>query len=761
MDDQMERSQKIIISILYVLVVFGLSHLLGIGINSNINIPMQFLIVVLVSLLVKFFIYNPFILYILLSLSLILSVMVHRFIRPFIFDFLDRVIVLFKNIYNNFQGIENIQSENILFYWIIIVTVISLFTALSLFKRRFIYLLLPVYLSFYVIYWYNYYDISLGLLASFLFFFIILLGLYNYNKEKDSNRDGQSFLDIYPIWLRTTIAYSFIILALAIVLPKSYNYIRWDYLSRKVYSTFPIVEELRSYNEYTRSGGNALSFDFSITGFQNTTSRLGGPVELSQRKIMTIRAKEKTYLRGKVNHIYSGYSWEPYNFPFLQRRVGSTYNFYSFNERDMYNEEYISILNHRFSSTTIFTTLWPTEVITEKGNTYLMSEDREIVFGEGIYEGENYFVRVQRPEPYGIQVARGVLNYKEDLENINVYLSIPNDTITQRTRSLSRFITDGLDTDFQKASAIESYLRRNYEYKLDVAQVPEDKDFVDFFLFDSREGYCTYYASAMAILLRLEGIPSRYVEGYLAYDRIDSDLYEVRQEHAHAWVEAFIEPVGWMTFEPTPAYSTELRLENYIEPEDDDDIVTPGSETPTSPTDVDGPGIDADDDIRGPSRDPGGGDEPTPTPDETNNYLVFLVIVAGLLIVPFRFIYGFILYSKEIKKHKHKGDYRYLIYIYKQIITLNELLGYPQLPGETHFDYSKRIGYKFYDYNEAGFNEITNTFVEAKYGDKEISKDHIMQFEKYRETLESKLRIHWGLRIYYYRKYVSKRYWKI
>lgn len=761
MDNQMERSQKLIITILYILVVFGLSHLLGIGINSNINILLQLLIVVAVSLLVKFFLYNPFILYVLLSISLLASIIIHRFVYPFIFDFLDRTILLFKNIYSNFQGIENIFEENILIYWILIVVVISLFTSLSLFKRRFIFLILPVYLTFYIIYWYNYYDISLNLLASFLFFFIILLGLYNYNKEKDSTKETVSFLDIYPLWIKTTIVYSLIILSLALFLPKSYNYIRWDYLSRKVYSAFPIVEELRTHNEYTRSGGSALSFDFSISGFQNTSSNLGGPVELSQRRIMTIRANEKTYLRGKVSHIYSGYSWEPYNFPFLQRRIGSTYNYYDFEERDLYKEEYISILNHRFSSTTIFTTLWPTEVISDKGSTYLMSDDREIIFGEGIYEGENYFVRVQRPEPYGVQVARGIDNKKEDLENKDIYLSLPNDTITQRTRNLSQFITKDLDTDFQKAGAIESYLRRTYEYKLDVAEVPENTDFVDFFLFESKEGYCTYYASAMAILLRLEGIPSRYVEGYIAQDRVKDDLFEVRQEHAHAWVEAYIEPVGWMLFEPTPAYSTDIRLENYIEPEEDDEVINPTPDDPATPDDNESPVIEADDDIRGPSRDPGGEDTPVEIPEETNRYLSFIFIIVGISVLPLRFLYGYILYKREMKRNKEQSNYKYLIYLFRQIVVLNDLLGYPQLPGETHFDYSKRIGYKFYDYTEIGFKEITEIFVESKYGNRNISDNDILEFEKYRINLESKLRIHWGLRIYYYRKYVSKRYWRI
>jgi len=761
MDNQIDKSQKVMITIVYVFVVFGLSHLFGVGINSNISLPFQILLVSLISILVKFFLFNPFTLYILLSLSLVVSFIIHRFIKPFIFDFFDQIIYLFQNIYGNFQGTENIYEENILAYWILIVFIISLFTSLSLFKRRFIYLILPVYLAFYIFYWYNYYDISLVLLASFLFFFILLIGLYNFTKEKDRSKDQNSFMDLYPIWIKTTFVYVIAILALAIILPKSYDYIRWDWLQRKVYSTFPIVEELRSYDEYTRSGGDAFSFNFSLTGFQGSQSNLGGPVTLSQKKVMTIRASEKVYLRGTVNHIYSGYSWESYNFPFLQRKVGTTYNYFTFEERDYYEEEYISILNHKFASTTIFSPLWPTEVITENGVNILVSKDREIISSDGVYDGENYFVKVQKPKPYGVLISKGIDNKKEDLEDKSVYLSLPQDVITQRTLELAKLITSGLDDDFNKAVAIEKYLRENYKYNIDVVNVPEDRDFVDFFLFESKEGYCTYYASAMAILLRLEGIPTRYVEGYIAQDRISDDIFEVRQEHAHAWVEAFIEPVGWMLFEPTPAYSTELRLENYVEPEEDPDDDQEVPTTPTEGEDSEGPIIEADDDIRGPSRDPGGEDETIDDTSEANNYIVFFIFIAGLLIVPLRLIYGLAQLYRQDKENKYKAQNKYLIYLFKQIVILNDLLGYPQLSGETHFDYSKRIGYKFYDYNQISFNDITEIFVETKYGFKEIQDEDIKVFEKYRSNLESKLRVHWGLRIYYYRKYISKKYWKI
>jgi hypothetical protein len=80
------------------------------------------------------------------------------------------------------------------------------------------------------------------------------------------------------------------------------------------------------------------------------------------------------------------------------------------------------------------------------------------------------------------------------------------------------------------------------------------------FLFDTRKGHCEYFASAMAIMLRNIGIPSRLVNGFRngEYNRI-GDNWIVRQYHAHSWVEAYFPPNGWIEFDPTPAQPPSSR----------------------------------------------------------------------------------------------------------------------------------------------------------------------------------------------------------
>jgi len=108
-------------------------------------------------------------------------------------------------------------------------------------------------------------------------------------------------------------------------------------------------------------------------------------------------------------------------------------------------------------------------------------------------------------------------------------------------------------TEDNKARAIEKYLRRNYGYTLQLlpATVPDP---LANFLFERRKGHCEYFASAMAVMLRAIGIPSRVVTGFMSgvYNPL-TGWQVVRASDAHSWVEAWIPGHGWTTYDPTPA----------------------------------------------------------------------------------------------------------------------------------------------------------------------------------------------------------------
>jgi len=134
-----------------------------------------------------------------------------------------------------------------------------------------------------------------------------------------------------------------------------------------------------------------------------------------------------------------------------------------------------------------------------------------------------------------------------------IYLQLP--ALDPRIARLATQIAASSRNDFDKASAIENYLRAHFGYTLELPRTaPEDP--VASFLFERKRGHCEYFASAMAVMLRTLGIPSRVVNGFRSDEFNDvTGNYVIRAKNAHSWVEAYFPGYGWRTFDPTPGGS--------------------------------------------------------------------------------------------------------------------------------------------------------------------------------------------------------------
>jgi hypothetical protein len=99
---------------------------------------------------------------------------------------------------------------------------------------------------------------------------------------------------------------------------------------------------------------------------------------------------------------------------------------------------------------------------------------------------------------------------------------------------------------------IQTYLRTTFSYSLTTPPPQAGRDPVDYFLFDAPGGFCSYFASAMAVLLRVNGVPARVASGYAtgSYDS-ERQAYRISAGDAHAWVEVYFPGLGWVEFEPT------------------------------------------------------------------------------------------------------------------------------------------------------------------------------------------------------------------
>ena len=758
MDRIHKKNQARIYNFLYVSLVFILVYQFGLGIGLKLNLYLQLILVLFISMLVKFFLLNPFILYILSIIGLIGGLIINHYLNPFIMPLYESLYSLFQNIINNFMGKENINTDNLLLYWSLLIILVSLYNAYILFKNKSIYLLLPVYIAAFLYYWYTFYDQAYWLISSFFIGFIFLMGLNRFLKEVPKFENQiHNISSFYELWLQTAVKYGIIIVLLALVLPKNNNYIRWSWLQDKVVTHFPFVEELRSYDANQRDRGQASLFNFSMTGSTTSSSRLGGPVNLSDKKIMTVFSSEGNYLRGNVQHIYNGSQWQ-------RVRKSPTYhslreNFSSWSKEDI--ESYYSYVNltihyNDFASTTLFSPYKPAYVNSDIGSKILLKQDDLLELPQGIYDGESYSIGVQKPHPYEVLLSSGVNFWKVDIDNLEIYLQVPEDKITERTRALVTGIVKDLEDDYDKTLAIETYLRKNYSYNLYPEPVPHNVDFVDYFLFESQEGYCTYYATAMAIMLRLEGIPSRYVEGYLALVPSGNGVYEVRENNTHTWVEAFIEPLGWLQFEPTPAYPTIARTElNQSEDKGEtNDEETNTDREPSQNNLDDMPEISDDSDLGFNSDFI---DYNKSSRKEIITKVITLLLIGFILILPIRYIIGFLKLTSREKKVKKSSPVKRVVYLYDQTVSLMGLIGHPQESGETHYEYADRIGYKFYDpskKNLKSFMDITDIFVRNKYGN-DTRDDDIVILEEYRRNIENRVKNTMGRLRFYYRKYLK------
>jgi transglutaminase-like putative cysteine protease len=130
------------------------------------------------------------------------------------------------------------------------------------------------------------------------------------------------------------------------------------------------------------------------------------------------------------------------------------------------------------------------------------------------------------------------------------YLQLPS--LDSRIPDLAKQITARDNTPYDKARAMEGYLRSHYGYTLDLSGTPR-ADPLAYFLFQKRAGHCEYFATAMTVMLRTLDIPARYINGFQTgeYNDIAGDLV-VRASDAHSWVEAYFPGFGWLTFDPTP-----------------------------------------------------------------------------------------------------------------------------------------------------------------------------------------------------------------
>ena len=154
------------------------------------------------------------------------------------------------------------------------------------------------------------------------------------------------------------------------------------------------------------------------------------------------------------------------------------------------------------------------------------------------------------------------------------YLQLPSQ-LPARVTQLAYDIIEGHSTDYDKARAIEQYFKRSgFRYETEDVAIPEEgQDYVDQFLFETKIGYCDNFSTSMVVLLRSVSIPARWVKGYAngtEVGRAEDGMrtFDIQNNDAHSWVEAYIDGVGWMPFEPTIGFANQAAINFDLELDD-------------------------------------------------------------------------------------------------------------------------------------------------------------------------------------------------
>ena len=512
---------------------------------------------------------------------------------------------------------------------------------------------------------------------------------------------------------------------------------------------------------------------------------LGGPANPKEEAVMQVETDQDILLRGTIKRTYTGYSW-------VDDQVKARYLYYDFTHRGVRSEVFdqnrlngdafetvaaeIEMLGE--GTSTLFVPAHMDAFSMDLENAVYYNSIGEIFLTRDVAEGDRYQVSasVAASDEALLRAAAEAENVVDDrfAEMRDIYTALPQG-IDSRVYALAVEITEGKTSAAQKAFAIEEYLAQNYQYTLDGGIPAAGQDFVSFFLLEAKEGYCSYFASAMTVLCRIAGVPARYVEGY-AVKAEEGGVTVVTGEDAHAWVEVYLNGLGWTAFDPTARASEQsgegdsngANISDEGEDSDQkqdtpfgddrvlDDPIEPSVEpTPTPTLPPEHPDDGGQDATPTPSPTPDGDgqaqDQPTPTPepqlpdasrsdadppqdpsggddsDDSRKNRAWLWMLIGILLL-LLLIAGAALW---VKKRLEKTDPLRLcararsaqaasLILYRSILTLLAQMGQTPASGETPQAFAARVTQAI---PNAEYADFVSEVVRSRYSGKPVDRN--------------------------------------
>ncbi|HLO03123.1 MAG TPA: transglutaminaseTgpA domain-containing protein [Symbiobacteriaceae bacterium] len=349
-------------------------------------------------------------------------------------------------------------------------------------------------------------------------------------------------------------------------------------LFASITESIPFLEQLRG------NKGGDTEFGLLSTGFSPNGSTLGGPVQANNTPALEVRLPgtldETLYLRGAVYERFTGSRWQQAEVAHVGFSTVSAVPTYLHPDA-FRREEKVEIKQLQTFGRSLFS---PAEAYKIDGLAWEVDGAQMLRGAKAVKRNASYTVSVNLPDWSAEQIrlfereALGLPPGSPLGSATNLVAPVPSPGVDPLGKSYNTaaylpagatqaiidytnqiFERGDFQTPYEKAVALESWLRSAFPYDLNAPAPRPGQNFVQFFLFESQRGYCTYFASAMTLMLQVSGVQARLVEGFvlpasttLTRGADGTAAYVVTNAMAHAWVEAWIPGYGWVTFDPTP-----------------------------------------------------------------------------------------------------------------------------------------------------------------------------------------------------------------
>lgn len=444
-----------------------------------------------------------------------------------------------------FTPVNEEQKQLKMFEWVFMVACgILIFAGVQLLLSKWVGPIgLYAPMIFYIVLWYQYMDLSWGVYGCYIYGVMVYGIMRHVEKLKVAFKgEDMTYYPSFKIWLFAIFGSALLFLlatTLFLFVPIKTLNVGFDVV-------LPNVWGARS--EYDTKQFRLYSL--GETNFQGDSGYLGGPVGAIDGAsplfwlTLTQPIEKSLYLKSQVKTIYNGQNWAK-----RQQTYQSRYANYL---KTPENTRWLSSENPDYIKGGIAFDQMKTISIFSPIGFYASSLSPDKVFvseeNQAFYKG-GMFVRFIKEYAFEASQRDFTPPVPEDL--------VVSETLETEVVTIARTLGSYGASPQKKIGILQQYLSKYYTYNLQVSSKRVNPDFVSNFLLETKEGYCTYFASALVQMARINNIPARYVEGF----RVDPGevnpenlVAKITEKDAHAWVEVYYEDEGWRVVEATPPY---------------------------------------------------------------------------------------------------------------------------------------------------------------------------------------------------------------